>query len=90
MPCKTCRFFKTSNLPARGNCRFDPPVVQFVPAEMLAQSSAAPGIALPSKASRMGATGTAPVQGFAPLSALPLVLESDFCHNFTEEIGTRQ
>lgn len=91
MTCKTCFFYKPSSLQGRGNCRVNPPVVQFMPA-MIPTAAEKSGLALPAKASqsRLG-SGAGDVQmGIAPMSALPMVLDTDFCQHFREQAATNK
>lgn len=89
MTCKTCYYAKPSNAPGRLNCRFNPPVVQFVPMELPSKAETS-GLALPAAKGRAAqALERGPQIGFAPVSALPMVLETDFCHNYTDQVTTK-
>ena len=85
MTCKTCFYYKLSDKAGRGNCRFNPPSVQFMPVEVPPKDVAQ--LALPEKASRFGG-GQQPGLMYAPFSALPMVLDTDFCHNYTDKKPT--
>ena len=82
MTCSTCFYYKPSSVKGRGNCRFNPPVMQFMPMEMPIKDVAQ--LALPEKASRFG--GGAQTQlSYVPFSGLPMVQDADFCHNYIEQ-----
>lgn len=82
--CATCAYFRAAQMKGRGNCFFNPPVVQFMPQMVAAE---APKFALPNKAG--GAVAQEAMQ-IVPFSAVPLVRADDFCHNHKHANGTMQ
>lgn len=92
MNCGTCKWYRASQMPGKGNCYFNPPVVQFVPTDasmVKEQEKSSANLALPERESRLRKQETAGMIAFMPLSARPFVQENHFCHEYAKAETTK-
>lgn len=85
--CADCAYYlKRGDVKDKGNCLFNPPVVQFVPMIVKKKEEERVQMALPSRAQQQSQEE---LPQFYPSSALPLVRSFDFCHNWTAKENVR-